>query len=171
MKKKTVFVVIICSLSICIGYVYLCFNPIIIGKSYAQNKFLSDSLFNPIDTVDFTKGKNKIIIYTNMRDMYFPEGIKQWVLLECKDNRTIEEVKNNFEFERISEDYVGTTAFDSRIFFFKNNKLVFSGEFIIEKSISLHFENTGWAFATNYDNLVKCFSEFRLVFFPMIKIN
>ena len=119
MKKKTVIVMIIFSLFICIGYGYLCFNPIIIDNSYVQNKFLSDSLFNPIDTLDFTKGENKVVLYTNWQDISFlPKNIKKWILLECKDNEMIEQIKNNFEFERISKYYVGTTTVDSKIYFF-----------------------------------------------------
>lgn len=46
--------------------------------------FLANSLYNPIDTLDFTQGKNKVIIYTNKVDICFlPEGIKTWTLLEC----------------------------------------------------------------------------------------
>jgi hypothetical protein len=172
MKKKTVFVLIICSLFICIGYGYLCFNPIIIDKSYAQNKFLSDSLFNPIDTIDFAKGNNKIIIYTYWEATNFlPKNIKKWTLLECKDNGIIEKIKDNFVFEKISEEYVGTTSFGSKIYFLKENRVVFQSEIIIEGVISLHFENTGWAFSTNYNDLIKCFSEFRPIYFPIIKID
>jgi hypothetical protein len=172
MKKRTVFLIVICCLLVCIGYVYLCFNPIIIHKPYPLNEFFSDSLYNPIDTIDFTNGENKIIIYTNGEDVqYLPEKITKWSLLECTNNKTIEEIKNNFVFERISEDLVETTDFDSRIFFFKNKKLVFSGKFMIERSISLHFKNTGWTFATNYNELIKCFSKFRPVYFPIVKID
>jgi len=173
MKKRTVIIMIICCLLICIGYGYLCFKPIIIiDKSYSKNEFLSDSLFNPIDTIDFTKGKNKVILYTNCEDVSFlPKNIKKWTLLECRDNRTIEQIKNYFEFERISKDYVGTTAADSKIYFFKDNKVVFQSEIIIENTVSLFFENTGWVFSTNYNDLIKCFSEFKPVYFPIIKIN
>ena len=172
MKKRTIILIIICCLVVGVGYVYLCFNPIIIHKPYVQNEFLSDSLYNPIDTVDFTQGENKIIIYTNWTDIRFlPEKIRKWTLLECRDNETIEEVKNNFVFERINNDIVETTDFDSRIFFFKNNKLVFQGKFMIEGGISLRFKNTGWTFATNYNELIRCFSEFKPVCFPIIKID
>jgi len=172
MKKRTVFLVVICCLLVCIGYVYLCFKPIIIHKPYPINEFLSDSLYNPIDTIDFTNGKNKIIVYTNRQDIRFlPEKIKKCSLLECRDNKTIEEIKNNFIFKKISEDIVETTDFDSRIYFFKNNKLVFSGKFMIEGSISLHFKNTGWTFTTNHNELIRYFSEFRPVYFPIVKID
>jgi hypothetical protein len=171
-KKRTVILIIICCLLVSIGYVYLCFNPIIIHKPYARNEFLSDSLYNPIDTIDFKNGKNQIIIYINRQDIRFlPEKIKQCALLECKNNKTIEEIKKNFVFKRISNDIAETTDFDSRIFFLKNNKPVFSSKFIIEESISLHFKNTGWTVAINYDNLIKCFSEFKPVCFPIIKID
>lgn len=172
MKKRTVFLVVICCLLVCIGYIYLCFNPIIIHKPYALNDFLSDSLYNPIDTIDFTQGENKIIIYTNWEEIrFFPEKIKKGALLKCTNNKTIEEIKNNFVFEKISDDLVETTDFDSRIFFFKNNKLVFSGKFMVEESISLRFKNTGWTFATNHNELISCFSEFRRAYFPIIEIN
>jgi hypothetical protein len=173
MKKRTVITMIICCLLICIGYGYLWFKPIIIcNELYAKSEFLSDSLFNPIGTIDFAKGKNKIIIYTNWEDVSFlPENIKKWTLLECKDNRTIEQIKNYFEFEKISKDYVGTTAADSKIYFLKDNKVVFQSKIIIDNTVSLCFENTGWTFSTNYGELIKCFSEFRPVYFPIIKIN
>lgn len=173
MKKKSIILIIIaCSLATLTSYIWLSFNPIIIHKPYRQNVFSSDILYNPIDTVDFSKGKNKIIIYTNWEDVRFlPGEIKKWTLLECEDNKTIEEVKHYFVFERVSDDLVETTNFDSRIFLFKNNMLVFSGELMVEESISLHFNNTGWTFATNYDELINSFSKFNPIFFPIIKID
>ncbi|MFQ9317145.1 hypothetical protein [Dysgonomonas mossii] len=169
MKKNTI-LFIICCLLVCIGYIYLCFKPIIIHKPYVQYEFVADSLYNPIDTIDFMQGKNKIIIYTSAQDISFlPNKIKRWSLLECRDNKTIEKIKNNFIFERISNDITETTDFDSRIFFFKNNKLVFSDKFMIEESIFLRFNNTGWTLATNYHELINCFSEFRPVYFPIVK--
>lgn len=169
MKKRAVLLII---LIVGTCYIYYCFNPIIIHKPYAQNKFLSDSLYNPIDKVNFMQGENKIIIYTNGEDTRFlPEKIKTWTLLECKSNKTIEEIKNNFVFERISKNIVETTDLNSRIFFFKNNKLVFSSKFMIQESISLRFQNTGWTFATNYNELIKCFSEFKPIYCPIIKID
>lgn len=172
MKKRGIILIIVCCLVVCIGYIYWCFHPIIIHKPYAQNEFLSDSLYNPIDTVDFTQGKNRIIIYTNKTDIRFlPGRIKKWTLLECKNNKTIEKIKNNFVFEKISENIVETTDSDSRIFFFKNNKLIFSSKFMIEESISLRFQNTGWTFVINYSELIKYFSEFRSVYFPVVKID
>jgi hypothetical protein len=198
MNKRTVFLVVICCLLVCIGCIYLCFKPIIIHKPYVEYEFLHDNLYdhidtivldapfydssyiyidtihlyNPIDTVDFTQGENKIIIYTNGADISFlPEKIKKWTLLECRNNKTIEEVKKNFVFKWIRGQFAETTDFDSRIFFFKNNKLVFSGKFMIEESISLRFKNTGWTFATNYNELIRCFSEFKRVYFPIIKMN
>lgn len=167
--KKSILVLILCGL-VCIGYVYLCFKPIIIHKPYVQYKFLADSLYNPIDKIDFTLGKNKIIIYTSVQDVTFlPDNIKKWTILECRNNKTIERVKNNFVFERINNNIAETTDFNSRIFFFKNNELVFSDKFMVERSIFLHFKNTGWVLATNYNELIGCFSEFRPVYFPIIK--
>ncbi|WP_282918555.1 hypothetical protein [Porphyromonas macacae] len=173
MKKRTVILIIIgCFLAICTSYFWLSYNPIIIHKPYVQNIFLYNNLYNPIDTVDFTQGENKIIIYTNWEDLQFlPPQIKGWTLLECTNNKIIEEIKNNFVFERVSEDFVETTAFDSRIFFFKDNILVFSSKIIIDENISLHFQNTGWTFATNYNELINSFSKFKPIYFPIIKID
>jgi hypothetical protein len=198
MKKRIVFLVVICCLLVCIGYIYLCFKPIIIHKPYVEYEFLHDNLYNhidtiveyepfydssyiyidtihlynPIDTIDFTQGENKIIIYTNGADISFlPEKIKKWTLLECRDNKIIEDVKKNFVFKWIRGQFAETTDFDSRIFFFKNNKLVFSGKFIIEGGISLRFKNTGYTFAVNYDDLINCFSKFKPVYCPIVKID
>lgn len=173
MKKRTVILIIIaCSLAICSSYIWLSYNPIIIHKPYVQNVFLCNNLYNPIDTVDFTQGENKIIIYVNGADVRFlPKNIKRWTLLECKSSKIIEEVKNNFVFERISNSVVETTDLDSRIFFFKNNKLVFSSKIMIEESISLRFQNTGWTFAINYNELINSFSKFKPIYFPIIKID
>lgn len=173
MKKRSVILIIVaCSLAICTSYIWLSYNPIIIHKPYVQNVFLYNNLYNPIDTVDFTQGENKIIIYVNGEDVRFlPKKIIKWTLLECKSNKIIEEVKNNFVFERVSDDLAETTNFDSRIFFFKNNILVFSSKILIEGSISLHFQNTGWTFAINYNELINSFSKFKPIYFPIIKID
>jgi hypothetical protein len=172
MKKRTIIMLFICCLLVFIGYCYLCFKPIIINKSYIKSEFLSDSLFNPIDTIDFTKGKNKVILYTNWEDVSFlPKNIKKRTLLECKDSKTIEQIKKHFEFEKISKDYVETTTSDSKIYFLKNGKVVFQSGIIVENNISLFFENTGWTFSTNYNDLITFFSEFKPVYLPIIKID
>lgn len=171
MKKSTI-LMIVCFLTACVSCIWLSFNPIIIHEPYTRNVFLSNNLYNPIDTVNFIQGENKIIIYTNGADVRFlPKKIKRWVLLECNNNEIIEEVKNNFVFERVSESVVETTDLDSRIFFFKNNMLVFSSKIIIEESVCLRFHNTGWTFATNYNELIKSFSKFSPIYFPIIKID
>lgn len=172
MKKRMAILMITCFLAVCVSYVWWSFNPIIIHEPYVQNVFLSDNLYNPIDTVDFTRGENKIIIYTNGADVRFlPEKIKRWSLLECNDNETIEEVKNNFVFKKISESVVETTDLDSRIFFFKNNTLVFSSKIMIEENVLLRFQNTGWTSTINYNELIKSFSKFSPIYFPIIKID
>ncbi|HHU47574.1 MAG TPA: hypothetical protein GXZ40_06740 [Bacteroidales bacterium] len=174
MKKRRIVVLFICFLVACTSYFWLFLNPIIIHKPYVQNVFSlsSNNLYNPIDTIDFTQGENKIIIYTNWECLQFlPKKVKGWTLLECTNNKIIEKVKNNFVFEKVSEDIVETTDFDSRIFFFKNNMLVFSSKMEMDESISLHFKNTGWTFATNYDELISSFSVFRPIYFPIIKID
>jgi hypothetical protein len=172
MKKNVILIIIACSLVICASYIWISYNPIIIHKPYDQNVFLYKNSYNPIDTVDFTQGENKIIIYVNGADVRFlPKEIKKWTLLECKSNKVIEEVKNNFVFERISNNIVETTDLDSRIFFFKNNKLVFSSKIMIEENISLRFQNTGWTFAKNYNELINSFSKFNPIYLPVIKID
>ncbi len=172
--KRTIVGLFICFLAVFASYFWLFFNPIIIHKPYVQNVFSlsSNNLYNPIDTIDFTQGENKVILYTNRECLQFlPERMKGWTLLQCTNNKIIEKVKNNFVFERVSKDIVETTDFDSRIFFFKNNMLVFSGKMEVDESISLHFKNTGWTFATNYDELINSFSKFKPIYFPIIKID
>lgn len=173
MNKRIVTVIIVCFVLFCTSYVYLLFNPIILSKQYAQNVFESpsDNLYNPIDTIDFTQGENKIIIYTNKGNLQFlPENMKKWTLSECTDNDVIEKVKKNFVFERISEDLVETTNSDSRIFFFKDNTLVFTAEMEIENEvISLYFRNTAWTFAINSQELISLFQVFKPIYIPIIK--
>lgn len=172
MKIKTAFIIITCCLIGCISYIYFWHKPVIINKPFVYNKFLSDSLFNPIDSIDFKEGNNRIIVYTNWRDIQFlPENIKKSTLLECRDNGIIEQVQTNFVFLRISKDFLETTNYDSRIFFIKNNQLVFSSEFIIDNSISMHFKNTAWTRAVKYDELISCFSKFERIYFPFIKLE
>lgn len=123
--------------------------------------------------MDFTHGKNKIVIYIDWKDIQFlPAKIKRWTLLECRDNSIIEAVKNNFVFERVSENFAETTDYDSRIFFFQNNTLVFTAKIQIESEVvSLYFCNTAWTFAVNSNELISLFRKFSPTYFPIIKVN
>lgn len=145
--KKRVIISVVALLLIGIGYVYLYLNPIFIGESLDDTDSCqwTENLCNPIENIDFSEGYNKIIIYTNWEELRFlPDGVKQRTLLYCTDNEVIQLVQKHFEFERISDDYVGTTAFDSRICFFKDNEMFFQSLMMIDESIAIHFEQTGW---------------------------
>ena len=169
--KKVVIITIVCFLLICIGYVYLCMKPIIyFDKPHAEYEFVSDSVYNPVDSFDFTSGKNLIILYINFEEIpYLPKNMKKWTLLKCDDNKIIECVKNKFKFKKYSEYYVGTTAPNCRVFFIKNNVIIFESDIIIERcSVALYFENTGWTFSANHSELLKLFSSFSPVYIPVI---
>lgn len=174
-RNKTIVILCICFLIILALFIYICFHPIII---HGPNRYpccsvsISDDRFNPIETFDFTQGDNRIIIYTNWADIRFlPKGMRRWTVLESKDNSVIETVRKNFVFKRISDEIVETTDYDCRIFFLKDGKLVFSCKMEVEESISLYFQNTGWVFAENYDELVSSFSSLKPVPFPVVKIK
>ena len=175
MRKRLIIIGFVCFLAICASYVWLSFNPILIHKPYSQNAFGTsfDNSYNPIDSIDFIHGKNKVVIYIDWKDIQFlPAKIKRWTLLECRDNSIIEAVKNNFVFERVSENFAETTDYDSRIFFFQNNTLVFTAKIQIESEVvSLYFCNTAWTFAVNSDELISLFRKFSPTYFPIIKVN
>ncbi len=170
---KKIILIFLGMIIVCISYIYLICSPIIIQKSNEVINFIdSCAFYNPIETIDFTQGENKIIIYTNAEEVSFlPQGMKKWILLECKDNVIIETIKSNFLFERVSSDFVESTDLDSRIFILHNNKLVFSSKIQIDNDVELYFQNTGWTYATNSDNLIKAFSIFEPIYWPVIKIN
>lgn len=168
--KKIVFYTLLILIPI-VGYIYLCLNPIILHDDYPQYAFPPDTVYNPLKNVDFTKGNNKIIIYTNREDVSFlPHSIKKFTLIECTNNKTIEQFKNAFYFKKVSNDFVETTNYDSRIFIFQNKKLIFTSEFMIDETVSLQFMNTGWTFSTNYEELRNCISTFSPCYFPIIII-
>ena len=175
MRKRLIIIGSVCFLVICASYIWLSLNPIIIHKPYPQNTFGTsvDNSYNPINSMDFTHGKNKIVIYIDWKDIQFlPAKIKRWTLLECRDNSIIEAVKNNFVFERVSENFAETTDYDSRIFFFQNNTLVFTAKIQIESEVvSLYFCNTAWTFAVNSNELISLFRKFSPTYFPIIKVN
>ena len=168
---KRIIIIFILLLLIVIGYMYLYFNPIFVGKENVElnDCYWSNNLCNPIDNIDFTYGNNKIIIYTYWEDIQFlPNGVKQRSLLYCTDNTIIQQIKEHFEFERISNDYVGTTAANSKIYFFKANKIVFQSSLIFDENISIHFAQTGWVFSTKYDILKDNFAKFKPAYNPII---
>ena len=175
MRKRLIIIGFVCFLAICASYVWLSFNPILIHNPYSQNAFGTsfDNSYNPIDSIDFIHGKNKVVIYIDWKDIQFlPAKIKRWTLLECRDNSIIEAVKNNFVFERVSENFAETTDYDSRIFFFQNNTLVFTAKIQIESEVvSLYFCNTAWTFAVNSNELISLFRKFSPTYFPIIKVN
>jgi hypothetical protein len=158
--------------AIFIGYAYLYFNPIFIGKKNVEllnDCRWSNSMCNPIDSIDFTRGNNKIIIYVDREDMQFlPAGIKQRMLFSCTDNTTIQQIEEHFEFEWNDKDYTETTAGSSKIYFFKDNKLIFQSLFIFEQSISIYFKETGWVFSTKYDILKDNFAKFKPMYNPIV---
>ena len=175
MRKRLIIIGFVCFLAICASYVWLYFNPILIHKPYSQNAFGTSfgNSYNPIDSIDFIHGKNKVIIYIDWKDIQFlPAKIKRRTLLECRDNSIIEAVKNNFVFEKTSDNFAETTDYDSRIFFFQNNTLVFTAKIQIESEVvSLYFSNTAWTFAVNSDELISLFRKFSPTYFPIIKVN
>ncbi len=155
-----------------IGYAYLCFNPIFIGKENVELtndcNWLND-LCNPIENIDFSYGSNKIVIYTNREDVPFlPDGVKQRTLLYCTDNLIIQQAKKHFEFKWNTEDYAETTASDSKIYFFKDNKVVFQSPIILDNNISIYLEKTGWVFSTKYDALKANFAKFKPMYSPIV---
>ncbi len=162
---------IVVALLLSIGYVYLYLNPIFIGESLDDTDSCqwTGNLCNPIENIDFSEGDNKIIIYTNWEEVRFlPNGVKQRPLLYCTDNEVIQRVQKHFEFERISDDCVGTTAFDSRICFFIFYEMVFQSLMMIDESITIHFEQTGWVFSTTYEALKHDFAKFKPMYFPIV---
>ena len=60
-----------------------------------------------------------------------PDGIKQRTLLYCTDNAVIQQIKKNFVFEWNVEDYAETTTSGSKIYFFKDNRVVFQSPIIL----------------------------------------
>ena len=48
--------------------------------------------------------------------------------------------------------------------------LVFSSKMEMDESISLHFKNTGWTFATNYDELISSFQCLGRFIFQLLKL-
>ena len=175
MRKRLIIIGSVCFSAICASYIWLSLNPIFIHKPYPQNAFGTsfDNSYNPIDSIDFIHGKNKVIIYIDWKDIQFlPAKIKRWTLLECRDNSIIEAVKNNFVFERTSDNFTEATDYDSRIFFFQNNTLVFTAKIQIDSEVvSLYFSNTAWTFAINSDELISLFRKFSPTYFPIIKVN
>lgn len=96
MRKRLIIIGFVCFLVICASYIWLSLNPIIIHKPYPQNAFGTsfDDSYNPINSMDFTHGENKIVIYIDWKDVQFlPAKTKRWTLLECRDNCIIEAVK------------------------------------------------------------------------------
>ncbi len=173
MKKGIkIFTIVVCVLTVCAGYIWLYCNPVIIHKPYPEHVFSNDKFYNPVDTIDFSQGKNRIIIYTNFGDINFlPSGMRRWTLLECKDNITIEDVKNNFVFERVSDDLCETTDYDSRIFFIKDGELIFTDKFMVDgRIVSLYLKNTAWTKAVNDEELIESFSKFKPIYLPIIKL-
>ena len=169
--KKIIFISVILVL-IFIGYTYLCFNPIFIGEENIESVndcSWSNNLCNPIENIDFISGNNKIIIYTNRIDVQFlPDGIKQRTLLYCTGNAVIQQIKKHFEFEWNVEDQAETTASGSKIYFFKDNELVFQSPIIFDDNISIYFEKTGWIFSTKYDILRDNFMKFKPMYIPIV---
>ena len=159
-------------LMIFIGYVYLIFNPIFIGVKKTnsfQDSHWSNNLYNPLKDIEFTCGNNKIIIYFDRYDVScLPIGIKQWTLLSCTDNTVIQQIKEHFEFEWNGEDYFETTDGNSKIYFFKDNKVVFHSLFHFEGNLSIKFPETGWIFTTKYDVLKENFSKFKPLYNPIV---
>ncbi len=161
--------IVLCLSTLCGIYVCLFFRPIIIGETDALNEFQHETLYNPIETVDFSHGNNKVIVYTDWKDLQFlPDNINKWPLLQCDDNQVIGKLRGAFVFERYSDDIVETTGCGSIIFFFKDDKLILSGEIIIDGTVSLYFEDAGWTFAVEPGELIDSFAKFKPKILPVV---
>lgn len=157
---------------ILLGYLILDIRPIVIYMFQKPDTyyFMGEDLYNPIENFDFSKDNNEVIMYTSFDELqYLPNVMKKSTLLYNNDNNVIQFIKENFYFERISEDFVETTDSESFIIFKKEGKILFKSNIQIENGvISLKFENTGWTFSTNSDELIYCFSQLKRYYIPFI---
>ncbi len=156
------------------AYIYIWLNPIIVDKSEIEYpSFNTVGVHNPIDTIDFSEGDNRIVIYTHPEDVIFlSREVKKWTLLETTDNKIIEQIKKTFHFEGDSSVYGGTTAYDSMIYFIKNNKVVYKTKYYIDnRNISVCFNDAGWTHTENDEELIQAISEFDRVYLPIVVLQ
>lgn len=168
MKKK-----IIIALILILAILYSAYNlPLMLNSNQGEIVNLSDTTkikFNPIADLDFSKGDNVGYLLFSRQDIKeLPKEISKFKLLECRDNKTLENLKDNFWFEKTNGDMA---TCESEIFLYKNGKLVFHTSIAITNhNMGIQSTKTGWADSSNEKELKTTFSKFKPVKRPIVKL-
>jgi hypothetical protein len=153
----TVFVIVLASL-------YFLFDfPIILNGNQKESLIESDTadnIFNPIKSIDFNTGNNRVYLYFGNADIAeLPKKMIKSKLFECSNNEILQDLKRDFIFKKSGGDM---STCESKLLVYKNDKLVFCSSFVLtDNVIGLQNSLAGWADALNQENLKNNFLKFK----------
>lgn len=163
MKRKVVIVLTVLTALGTLLYFLAC--PIIINSSQSELVNIKDTLqsnFNPLENIDFSKGRNVAYLNIAKADLEeLPKSIAKNKLLECRSNETLQNLQRNFIFTKSNGDMV---TCESEVLFYKEEKLVFRSSIVLtDRVVGLQNSKLGWADAQNIENLKNFFATFKPV--------
>ncbi len=126
--------------------------------------------FNPINDLDFSTGNNVAYLLFSKEDIKeLPEQMSKYKILECSDNKTLQNLKSNFWFEKTNGDMA---TCESKIYLYKNDELVFHTSIVLtNNSVGIQSIKTGWANASDEEKLKDIFLKFKPVKRPIVNLQ
>jgi hypothetical protein len=154
--------------------VFLLFGyPLLINKDQEEvfnlnTKAKDQDRINPIEDIDLSTGENLVYLCISDEDIEgLPSEMGKCKLFECRDNSVLSELQNNFWFLKSSGDMATCR---SKIFVYKNNKLVLSTSFVLSNDIvGIQNRIVGWADAIEKEELKHLFVKFKPTYWPIVK--
>jgi hypothetical protein len=139
-----------------------CFPIILNGnqKDLVHIKDTTQVLFNPLASIDFSKGNNVAYLYFDKADLEeLPEKMSKKKILECRKNELLQNLQRDFIFEKSNGDMA---TCESKILVYKDGNLVFCSSFALTDSVvGIQNSVVGWADAKNRESLTNSFLRFK----------
>ncbi|WP_408043734.1 hypothetical protein [Tenacibaculum litopenaei] len=161
-KMKKIIIIISTFLGVILGVYFLVDRPMVLNthiKEIVNNYDVNELVFNPIDDVSFSLGKNKAFLFLDKNDLEkLPKGMKKAKMLECKDDKLLNELKESFNFRKTDGDM---STCESKLLIYEGGDLVFKASIVLTDNI-IGFQSSlsGWVEATNEKKLKSVFLKF-----------
>jgi hypothetical protein len=139
---------------ICYFFVFIKYESNIVYIKPCYN-----TTFNPLEDFDFDTGDNVAYLVISMSDIRnLPIQMRKCTFYECRENVVLDNLRKHFYFEIKGGDMA---TCQSKLYIYKNGRKVFcSNILIMENTIGIQNQFTGWANSKNKDELKKIFNKF-----------
>lgn len=175
MKKRLILILTSIVIIVLILFLPIFFSydfPIVLNwnkKDIVNIQDTNQIYFNPLEGIDFSIGNNLVYLIFERTDIKnLPYKMKKNKLFECRDNKIIQEIQQNFIFKKSNGDMA---TCDSKIIFYNNNKLVFCSSFVFTDNIlGIQNSKSGWADVKEKEKLKKNLIKFKPVYKAIVRL-